>query len=101
MILEVLLIFPLYVGIFALYFRFRFLIKTMTELNEIFSDMFSEDSAAKVGKREFLIEKLQNGESISNSKIRWTVEMLEKARDKTLENLYEKCVNPPPIERGR
>ena len=58
MLLEVLLIFPLYMGIFALFFRFRFLIKTMFELNEIFSDMFSENSAEEVSKRDFLIEKL-------------------------------------------
>ena len=94
MIFQVLLIFPLYVGIFALFFRFRFLIKTMTELNEIFSDMFSEE----VSKRDFLMEKIKNGESISNSKTPWTVERLEKASDKVVDRLYEKCANPPPIE---
>ena len=90
MFLEVLLIFPLYVGIFALFFRFRFLIKTMTELNEIFSE--------EVSKRDFLMEKIKNGESISNSKTPWTVERLEKASDKVVDRLYEKCANPPPIE---
>ena len=94
MIFQVLLIFPLYVGIFALFFRFRFLIKTMTELNEIFSDMFSEE----VSKRDFLMEKIKNGEFISNSKTPWTVERLEKASDKVVDRLYEKCANPPPIE---
>ena len=94
MIFQVLLIFPLYVGIFALFFRFRFLIKTMTELNEIFSDMFSEE----VSKRDFLMEKIKNGEFISNSKTPWTVERLEKASDKVVEKLYEKCVNPPPVK---
>ena len=94
MIFQVLLIFPLYVGIFALFFRFRFVIKTMTELNEIFSDMFSEE----VSKRDFLVRKIENGESISNSKTPWTIERLEKASDKVVEKLYEKCVNPPPVK---
>ena len=58
------------VGILALFFRFRFVIKAMTELNEIFSKMFSEDSAEEVRERGFLIEKVRNGESISNSKTR-------------------------------
>ena len=66
----------------------------MTELNEIFSDMFSEE----VSKRDFLMEKIKNGESISNSKTLWTVERLEKASDKVVNRLYEKCTNPPPIE---
>ena len=42
MILEVILIFPLYAGIFILIFRFRRIIKAMTELNEIFFAMPSE-----------------------------------------------------------
>ena len=93
MIFQVLLILPLYVGIFALFFRFRFVIKTtMTELNEIFSE------GSEVSKRDFLVEKVKNGESISNSKTPWTVERLEKATDKVVEKLYEKCVNPPPVK---
>ena len=104
MILEVLLIFPLYAGIFALFFRFRRIIKAMTEIDEIFSAMSSEDDdrlAAQheqVSKRGFLVEKIKNGETISNSKTPWTVERLEKASDKVVEKLYEKCVNPPPVK---
>ena len=93
MIIELLLIFS-HVGIFALFFRFRRIIKAMTEINEIFSAMSSEE----VSKRDFLVEKVRNGESISNSKTPWTVERLEKASDKVVEKLYEKCVNPPPVK---
>lgn len=63
----------------------------MTEIGEILSDSFLE-----VSKREFLLEKLQNGESISNSKTLWTVERLEKASEKVVKKLYEKYHNPPP-----
>ena len=98
MFLEVLLILPLYVGIFALFFRFRFLIKAMTELNEIFSDMFFEGSAEEVSKRDFLMEKIKNGESISNSETPWTAERLEKASEKVIDKLYEKLQNPLPIK---
>ena len=90
MILEVLLIFPLYAGIFVLFFRFRRTIKAMTAINEIFFE--------EVSKRDFLVEKVKNGESISNSRTPWTIERLEKASDKVVEKLYEKCVNPPPVK---
>ena len=96
MILEVLLIFPLYAGIFVLFFRFRRIIKAMTEIDEIFSAMSSEDD--EVSKRGFLVEKIKNGETISNSKTPWTVERLEKASDKVVDKLYEKYVNPPPVK---
>ena len=88
MILEVLLIFPLYAGIFVLFFRFRRIIKAMTEIDEIFSALSSEDD--EVSKRDFLVEKIKNGETISNSKTPWTVERLEKASDKVVDKLYEK-----------
>ena len=64
----------------------------MTELNEIFSE------GSEVSKRDFLVEKVKNGESISNSKTPWTVERLEKASDKVVDKLYEKYVNPPPVK---
>ena len=88
MILEVLLIFPLYAGIFVLFFRFRRIIKAMTEIDEIFSALSSDDD--EVSKRDFLVEKIKNGETISNSKTPWTVERLEKASDKVVDKLYEK-----------
>ena len=68
----------------------------MTEIDKIFSTMSSEDD--EVSKRDFLVEKVKNGESISNSKTPWTVERLEKASDKVVEKLYEKCVNPPTVK---
>ena len=77
MLLEVLLIFPLYVGIFIIFYRFKHVIKMMSEIEKLFSDMSSEDSADEipVDKRDFLTES-----------------------DKVVEKLYEKCVNPPPVK---
>ena len=68
----------------------------MTEIDEIFSAMSSE--VEEVSKRDFLVEKVKNGESISNSNTPWTVERLEKSSDKVVERLYEKYVNPPPVK---
>ena len=34
----------------------------MSEIEKLFSDMSSEDSADEVSKRDFLIEKVKNGE---------------------------------------
>ena len=96
MIFELLLILPIYAGIFGIFFRFRRIIKVMTEIDEIFSTLSSEDD--EVSKRDFLLEKIKNGETISNSKTPWTVERLEKASDKVVDKLYEKYVNPPPVK---
>ena len=68
----------------------------MTEIDEIFSALSSEDD--EVSKRDFLVEKIKNGETISNSKTLWTVERLEKASDKVVDKLYEKYVNPPRVK---
>ena len=82
MIFEVLLIFPLYAGIFGIFFRFRHVIIKMTEIDEIFSAMSSK--VEKVSKWNFLVEKVKMGESISNSKTPWTEERLEKVSDKVV-----------------
>ena len=83
---------------FHVIFFFRFLMKTMTELNELLSEMFSDDSVEEVSERGFLIGEVKNEESISNSKTPWTEERLRKASDKVIDKLYEKCVNPPSIK---
>lgn len=72
----------------------------MTEFAEIFSDVVDtpKEAVDQHKKREFLIEKLENGESISNSKTPWTEERLRKASDKTIEKLYEKYQNLPPVK---
>jgi len=82
---------PQYSIIFAFLFRFRRLIKAMTEM---FADLMVD---GEVNKREFLLEKIQNGEKISNVKTPWTAERLEKASDKVVDKLYEKYRNPRPV----
>ena len=97
--MELLLVLPLYLGIFVVYFRFQSIIKAMTEANDILSDLIfkAENPAAEsdISKRDFLLEKIKNGESISNSKTPWTVERLEKASDKVVDKLFDKYQNPP------
>ena len=96
-----LLIFPLYIGIFVIIFLIIFsnnflifflIIKAMTNINETFADL----NTPEIDKLEFLVEKVKNGESISNSKTIWTEKRLQEASDKVIEKLYEKY--PPPIE---
>ena len=94
--IEILLILPLYIGIFVTFFRFRRIIKAMSDIENIFSELMSDDQP--IDKREFLVEKVKNGESISNSKTPWTKERLEKASDKVIEKLYEKYQDPPPVK---
>ena len=97
MIIEAFLVLPIYVLVFAIFHRFRYVIKVMAELNNIFSNIL-EETPCDLSKREFFLEKIKNGESISNSKTPWTVERLEKASDKVLDKLYEKYLNPSPVK---
>ena len=99
MIFEVLLIVPLYAGIFALIFRFHRTIKAMTELNEI----FFEGPAEKLSKRDFLMERIKNRESLSNSsKTPWTEKRLRNASEKKNNQLYDdlNSTNNTDIEGG-
>ena len=103
MVIESIFVLPIYVVIFVIYFRFKPLIKRMAEANDILSDLLSDTSETNrvadcASKREFLLEKLENGEQISNSKTPWTVERLEKASDKVIEKLYDKYQNPLPVK---
>ena len=103
MIKEAIFVLPIYIAIFVIYFRFKPLIKRMAEANDILSDLLSDTSETNrvadcASKREFLLEKLKNGEQISNSKTPWTVERLEKASDKVIEKLYDKYQNPLPVK---
>ena len=66
----------------------------MNDVNEMFSDLMID---AEVNKREFLLEKIQNGEKISNAKAPWTAERLEKASDKVVEKLCKNYQNSQPV----
>ena len=93
MIFQVLLILPLYVGIFALFFRFRFVIKTMTEIDEmIFTNCSLEEETQEEGdtsKREFLIAQVERGKADKlPGKTPWTVKRLRKATDQVIEKLH-------------
>ena len=70
----------------------------MAELNEMISELIEESENCDINKREFLVNKVKNGEPISNSKTPWTEERLEKASDKVIEKLYDKYQNPPPVK---
>ena len=94
-----LLISPLYIGFFVIFYRFRNIIKIMPNIESLMSDLMSDETP--VDKRDFLIERVKNGESISNSKTPWTEERLQKASDKVIDKLYEKRANPPLVKIGK
>ena len=66
----------------------------MSDIENLMSDLMSNIP----DKRDFLTEKVKNGESISNSKTPWTEERLQRASDKVIDKLYEKSANPPSIK---
>ena len=67
------------------------------EVNDSLSVLFSEKSECDIDKRQFLLEKIQNGECISQTaKTTWTEKRLSEASDKVIEKLYDQYENPPP-----
>ena len=61
MITEVILVLPIYVAIFVMIYRFRNIIKAMTEANDIISELISETenpaAQSDINKRDFFVRK--------------------------------------------
>ena len=71
----------------------------MSDIESFMSDLMSDETP--VDKRDILVRRVKNGESISNSKTPWTEERLQKASDKVIDKLYEKRANPPLVKIGK
>ena len=65
----------------------------ISDIESLMSDLMSDETP--VDKRDFLIEKVKNGEAISQSKTPWTIKRLQKASDKVIDKLYERSADPP------
>ena len=85
------------VMLFSIFYRFRHIIKVAMNVNDLFSDSILSDNSDEINKREFRIEKIKNGESITNNKTQWTEKRLQDASDKTIDRLYEKYHEPIKI----
>ena len=79
MIVELLLILPLYIGIFVVFYRFRRIIKAMTEIDNIFQDV--PDTEAQRSKREFLIDLASKG--------KFSVAKIKEASDAEIDKFYD------------
>ena len=64
----------------------------ISDIESLMSDLMSDE--IPVDKRDFLIERVKNGEFISISKTPWTIKRLQKASDKVIDKLYEKSADP-------
>ena len=93
MLIELLLILPLYLIAFVITYHFRIIIKVMSDVYDTFSDLLSNNP--EVNKREFLIENVRKGHLISNSKTPWTEKRLKEAADKKIDQLYIKYSENP------
>ena len=99
MILEVLLILPLYVGIFYFFHRFRRLIKAMTNFLELFDEVDTPKEAVLAARceqqheqqhdnRQFLIEVVSQGKAGKLlGKTPWTLNRINKAPDSVIDKL--------------
>ena len=92
---QVLLILPLYVVIFGFLYRFRRLINTMNEIDEMIfancslEEEIQEKGELSTGKREFLIAQVEQGKADKlPGKTPWTVKRLREATDQVIEKLH-------------
>ena len=91
MLLEVLLILPMYIVFFGIFWRFRHLIKVMTDIDEIFSVEHGDEGVCEeeVDKRDFLVQVIMQGKADKlPGKTKWTEKKVQKASDKVVEKLY-------------
>ena len=91
MITEVLLILPLYLILFFIWWRFRHLIKAMTDVEDIFDNDFFGDivDTPKEGieqhkKREYLKSVIDKGKLGH----KWTHGRVDKSSDETINEIY-------------
>ena len=95
MIVELLLVLPLYAMLVAAVYRFRRIIKAMDEFSEIFNEVDTPASAEEqasiacgsaMSKRQFLEKLLKEGKKLPG---KWTIKKLEKASDDVIDRLYD------------
>ena len=107
MITEVLLVLPLYLISFFIWWRFQPLIKAMTDVGDIFHDDFFGDivDTPKEGieqhrKRECLKSVISKGKAyLLGSK--WTRESADKACDETINKTYAEYKQRELNEKGQ
>ena len=75
-------------------FRFKHLIKAMTEFNEFLDYVAKEGShEQELNKREYLKTWIKEGQALPG-KTPWTEERLNKASDKVIDKLYKSVAEP-------
>ena len=107
MITEVLLILPLYLILFFIWWRFQHLIKAMTDVENVFDNDFFGDvvDTPKEGieqhkKRECLKSVIDKGKvHLLGSK--WTHGRVEKASDETINKIYVEYRQRELNEKGK
>ena len=86
MLLEVLLILPLYLVVGFLYWKFSKLLSVIINMTALVDELFSE-VYDEVDKREFLKEVLSQGKKLPG-KTPWSDKRLDKASGRVVEKLY-------------
>ena len=93
MLLEICSILPIYILIFVIFYRFRNIIKVMSDIDEILcvenNDNSEEVPDSDNNKRDFLIQIINQGKANRlPGKTPWTVPRIRKASDSIIEKLH-------------
>ena len=90
MLLEILLVLPLYGIIFAFFLKFLRIIKMISDFENFLDEVDTPKEARDQSKkREFLRSLVESGQPLPG-KTPWTVKRLDEASDKVIDRLYEK-----------
>ena len=101
MLLEILLMLPIYAVFFVIYVRFSHIIKAMNELENFLDQVDTPKEAVDMSrKREFLRNLVESGQASKiPGKTPWTVKRLNEASDKVNNKLYEKIHVKQPTNK--
>ena len=101
MILELALITPIYLWVFIIYFKFRYIINIMSELEKIFSLLNDnnqvldevgtpEEGVIQCKKRDVLKDVIKKGKAhLLGGNKPWSIHNIDKANDKVIDKLYQ------------
>ena len=90
MIFKVLSILPLYIGIFVICFRFKHVIKAISEIEELLNILLpdTDEGGKEENRRDFLINAVNQGKGdLLPGKIPWTFARIKKVCDKGIDKL--------------
>ena len=90
MFLEVLLALPLYILIFYVFIRYKYIIKAMTSLDNLLTTLDDTPKEGVEQQRETIKDVIEHGKTklLPGKKGKWSSDEIDKKTDEEVEKLY-------------